>query len=1055
MTLWNLLDTAGGFAVRTSLQGAALIAAVLLIRYLLRRRLGPGWSFALWFLVLLRLSAPILPSSPWSWQQLGDFLPSSSMVMSRPASEPKEASFLGGTFPADVPTVTNALSALPPYATSNEPGAYRPVTPPTKPTPAADGGAWTYDRAWGSIWATVSLLLLARQIFGSWTFRRQLRRQPLLSDERLNGLIRQCRQRMGVTRQVEFRIVSNVENPCLFGVFRPVILLPTGLLKALSDEEWSSILLHEFGHLKRRDPLWNGWMSFVGCLHWFNPMVWWAARCMRDDREVACDALVLARADGSLRQSYGATLLKLASSQASMFVQPAAMVGILENGGPLKMRLIALRARPSFWLNTILGVVVVSILSACALTSRQVAGVSSPIQAIPLHRHTDYPQAADAPDSLQTFRDDPGMWSQIPKGQQTILGVPFDISGLIRLAGLSPQREEWYFRPEVRGIAVNSTFERLYLLHATYYYAEPGKVIAVARLHYADGTTSDLPIKYGDHSLNYWRMRYERRSHPSDSDSRIAWTGDGSMLAEYGNSLRLCVSSFINPHPGSMVRGIDLISTWQDPSEVVVGMAVGGSVLPSGWRETPPVQIPTEKWTSHLRFRAVDSKTGEAIPGMKLRLEVAEDGVHSRIGTYTTDRNGRADLHYPHPQLRYLSIWADHERYAPKSIQWTPRQHGAYPAEYLYQAEVGERIHGVVEDTTGTPVAGDIVRIDGPSPDFAGDAKEFLILTHATAITDAKGHWSVSVIPRQLGAEQIRLQVLHPHFSNSSIKTLSPPERAGDEIRSQLSPGTLITGKVVNSLQLPLPGTRVMAVSSYPHIGVQLATTDAQGAFSLRLSPGAINQNLLIQSLDYAPLIRNVAQETNLHSISPIVLLPGNTVDVLVKDPQLHPIAGALVEGVLGENRHALNQYLTTDTEGMVRWPHAPDSKDKLMFQVSASGFKTSLTRVPVGMRQIEVHLIPLDVLAGSATDAKTGQPISYFKVWRGRRTPGIASTQWERSAMAIGREGGFQISNDAPDIDTLVFRIEAPNYTPSAELPSASLRGQKPLNIPLQGLKN
>ena len=1053
MTLWNLIDTVGAFAIRTSLQGAALIVVILSIRLLLRRRLGPGWSFALWFLVLLRLSTPTLPTSPWSWQQLADFLPSSSRIVSRSAPVIAETSFSGNAFPVDVPTVTNTLPALPPYAASKEPGADRPVNPPTKPTLSVDGGTWTFGRAWGLIWVTISLLLLARQVLGTWTFRRQLSRQPTLSDERLQGLIRQCRQRMGVTQKVNFRIVSNLESPCLFGVFRPVILLPAGLLEALSDPEWSSILLHEFGHLKRRDPLWNGWMSLLECLHWFNPMVWWAAKCMREDRELACDALVLARADGSLRQSYGATLLKLASAQPGPLVQPAAMVGILENGGPLKMRLLALQARPSFWLNTLLGVAIVSVLSACALTAQRAAGASTPIQAVSLNHHTDYPQAADAPDALQTFRDDPGMWSQIPKGQQTILGVPFDITGLIRLAGLSPQRDEWYFRPEVKGIRVNRAFERLYLLHATFYYADPGKVIAVARLRYADGSTSDLPIKYGDHSMNYWRARYELRSNPSDSDSRISWTGDGSTLAEYGNSLRLCVSSFINPHPGAIVQEIDLISTWQDPSEVVVGMAVGGRPLPPEWRETPPIQIPPQQWTSHLRFRAVDSKTGEPIPNMKLRLEVADDGIHSRISTSTTDRNGWADLPYPNPQLRYLSIWTDHERYAPKLIQWTPRQHGAYPAEYVYHAESGERIGGVVEDTSGTPVAGALVRIDGPSPDFAGDAKEFLILSHSLTTTDASGHWSVSVIPRQLGADQIRLQVLHPHFFSTSPKTLSTSERAGTEIHSRLSPGTLISGKVVNSLQLPVPGTRVMALTPYPHIGVRIATTDADGVFSLRIAPGASHQELLVQAPDYAPLVQEVPQDANPSSLDPIVLLPGKNIDVLVLDSQLQPIAGALVEGLLGKNQHALNQRLITDAQGLVHWPHAPDNGKTFMLRYRASGFRPSLTRWPIAESQIKVQLYPVDVLAGTATDAKTGQPIPYFKVWRGRQTPGDATVQWERSAMAVGREGGFQVNNDTLNIETLVFRVEAPNYAPSAEIPSASLRGPKPINIPLQPL--
>jgi hypothetical protein len=263
----------------------------------------------------------------------------------------------------------------------------------------------------------------------------------------------------------------------------------------------------------------------------------------------------------------------------------------------------------------------------------------------------------------------------------------------------------------------------------------------------------------------------------------------------------------------------------------------------------------------------------------------------------------------------------------------------------------------------------------------------------------------------------------------------------------------LITGKVVNSLQLPLPGTRVMALTLYPHIGVRLATTDAQGAFSMRITPGTIHQELLIETPDYAPLVHEVPQDANLSSLNPIVLSSGNSMSVLVQDSQLRPIGGALVEGFLGENRHALNQRMITDAQGLVQWPHASDTDETFTFQVQAPGFRTSLTRVPIGARQIEVHLIPLELLVGSATDAKTGQPIPYFKVSRGRRTPGDATVQWERSAMAIGREGRFQMNNDALNIDTLVFRIEAPNYAPSAELPSGSLRGPKPINIPLQPL--
>jgi len=561
MTLKTSLVELWTSVLIASLEGAALIIVVLLIQRLLKRPLGPTWSFALWFVVLLRLSLPTLPMSLWNW--------------------PRPIEALRAQLWAIPSSIAPALSVE-----TETPSLVPPSLSPSEQTPHLTplqgfGHAGTKNAGrpsnWAStaacIWVVGIIILVGRHWLGVSIYRRKLGAWPLVSECRITQLADECRGVMGITRPVDIRAAADLETPCLFGVFRTVLLVPTHLLQALSDLEWRNILLHEFAHLRRRDPFSNAWMSLAGIVHWFNPLVWWAIRRMRQDREFACDQLVLARAGQAATHSYGATLLKLASYPAAALPSfRLERIGILEGAGQLKARLRALKVRPMVWLNAALGTLALGLLGSCALTRNPNTAGSAQIDAINLVNYTDYPRSLTNSNVLVRRQDDPGMWSQIPHGEQTFFGVPFDITGLVRLAGRNSQRlNAWYFRPEVSGIPIGRSFDRLYLLHTTSYYEEPGTVIAKVRLNYTDGRAAEIPIAYGTHTLNYWRQRYENTSQLTDSDSRVAWTGKAPQgVAEYGNSLRLVVSSLKNPHPKRVVQSADLISTWSDSSEIIV-----------------------------------------------------------------------------------------------------------------------------------------------------------------------------------------------------------------------------------------------------------------------------------------------------------------------------------------------------------------------------------------------------------------------------------------------------------------------------------------------------
>lgn len=82
-------------------------------------------------------------------------------------------------------------------------------------------------------------------------------------------------------------------EPGVFGVFRPILLLPDGLRERLTAEQFEAIVAHELCHVRRRDNLSSAIHMVVEALFWFHPLVWWIQARLVEERERACDEAVL------------------------------------------------------------------------------------------------------------------------------------------------------------------------------------------------------------------------------------------------------------------------------------------------------------------------------------------------------------------------------------------------------------------------------------------------------------------------------------------------------------------------------------------------------------------------------------------------------------------------------------------------------------------------------------------------------------------------------------------------------------------------------------------
>lgn len=148
--------------------------------------------------------------------------------------------------------------------------------------------AWllTAHRALATVWRS------AAPADGSWV-------------ELLSGAASDLR----LNQKVELRLAPLSIMPMTWGTLAPKIILPA------EARDWSRVrrrfvLLHELAHVRRRDSLTQAFAAIVRALWWFHPGVWFAARQLRIEQELAADDLALGA--GAPPNHYARNLLELA-----------------------------------------------------------------------------------------------------------------------------------------------------------------------------------------------------------------------------------------------------------------------------------------------------------------------------------------------------------------------------------------------------------------------------------------------------------------------------------------------------------------------------------------------------------------------------------------------------------------------------------------------------------------------------------------------------------------------------------------------------------------------
>ncbi|MCQ5202126.1 BlaR1 family beta-lactam sensor/signal transducer [Mordavella massiliensis] len=162
------------------------------------------------------------------------------------------------------------------------------------------------------IWIIGILAMILLVLRSSLSLYRIKKSALPLQNHEVRKLYKSCLEELHITRAIPIYSTAFLKSPVITGWIRPRIYLPIRLITDYEPEKIRYMLLHELQHYRHKDNLSNALFLAAQIFYWFNPLIWLAARAMRNDREVACDSAVLNMLHADSYQDYGYTLINFA-----------------------------------------------------------------------------------------------------------------------------------------------------------------------------------------------------------------------------------------------------------------------------------------------------------------------------------------------------------------------------------------------------------------------------------------------------------------------------------------------------------------------------------------------------------------------------------------------------------------------------------------------------------------------------------------------------------------------------------------------------------------------
>ncbi|MDZ4618379.1 M56 family metallopeptidase [Bacillus cereus] len=344
--------------IETSLMASILVGFILCIKVLFRNKLTPRWQYMLWIVLMIRLLLPWSPDSSYSIYSLLSYSSSVSEVIPKnmPATE----------------NIVNIESDRKVELESNSKMVTKTSEPEVKVSSEKQTTFSLYQLAL-YVWLAGVIVLAVITFLTNRRLYSYIKKQPDITDEQVATVFNRCKQSMKMKKAVSLRLAGKIASPTVFSFFRPKVLLSKKHMKVLNKQQLQYVFYHELAHIKRNDVAVNWIMYSLILLNWFNPILWYAYFCMREDQELACDAYALTFIDKEEQIAYGHTIITLLQHYS---YQVPSLANLSRNKRTLKRRIIMIKKfqKKSYRLSLLGVIAIVAIASLSLFNARTTEG---------------------------------------------------------------------------------------------------------------------------------------------------------------------------------------------------------------------------------------------------------------------------------------------------------------------------------------------------------------------------------------------------------------------------------------------------------------------------------------------------------------------------------------------------------------------------------------------------------------------------------------------------------------------------------------------------------
>lgn len=323
------MENIWGYIVEATIFGSVTGLIILLIKTLLKNKINKRYAYLLWIILVIKL---IIPFGPESNISLFNSIPINSNMENILSSNRGQlenndtklddinsnsnASQTNDYIEADNNTneVNSTNSTSKDNYSSKEDnenvGQSNQVINNTASTPIVGTNKDKLSTILSFIWLFGFIFAIVTHMAIYIYFIKDLKKSSTLKYERLEKILKKCKLQLNINKNIQVIVHDKINSPSLVGMFKVNIILPEHLIN-LSEKELNHIFLHELCHYKNKDNYIDNLLGVLQCVHWFNPLIHYYFKKMRNDMEIACDERVLSVLNEDEHNKYGITMLNV------------------------------------------------------------------------------------------------------------------------------------------------------------------------------------------------------------------------------------------------------------------------------------------------------------------------------------------------------------------------------------------------------------------------------------------------------------------------------------------------------------------------------------------------------------------------------------------------------------------------------------------------------------------------------------------------------------------------------------------------------------------------